>query len=153
MQIIINRIALLAVSRTVIRRLKWGMFVFLALINISVFCIWIPSRLQISDRWRHINMIWDRIEKCLFALCDLGLNLYFVYLVRSSLVNYGLTKYVVLYRFNLAIIFISIGMDVRCLHLSHYWNLLTKLDLGHCHDVVEKYLRVSANDDSIQLLH
>lgn len=114
MQIIINRIALLAVSRTVIRRLKWGIFVFLALINISVFCIWIPSRLQISEDWRRINMVWDRIEKCLFALCDLCLNLYFVYLVRSSLVNYGLTKYVVLYRFNLAIIVVSIGMDVGC---------------------------------------
>lgn len=112
MQIIINRIALLAISPKIIQCLKLGVFIFLALINISVFCIWIPSRLQISHRWRHINNIWDRIEKGLFALVDLALNLYFIYLVRSSLINYGLRKYVLLYRFNLFIIIISIGMDV-----------------------------------------
>lgn len=112
MQIIVNRIALLAVSPKTVRRLKWGVFTFLVLINISVFCIWIPARLQISQRWRHINNIWDRIEKGLFALVDLCLNLYFIHLVRSSLINYGLKKYVLLYRFNIFIIMISIGMDV-----------------------------------------
>ncbi|CAM1509352.1 Fc.00g030910.m01.CDS01 [Cosmosporella sp. VM-42] len=112
MQIIINRIALLAVSPTIVRRLKWGVFILLALINVSVFCIWIPARLQISHRWSYLNNIWDRVEKGIFALVDAGLNFYFIYLVRSSLISYGLTKYVVLYRVNLIMVAISVGMDV-----------------------------------------
>lgn len=112
MQIIINRIALLAVSQTTVRRIKWGTFAILAVINISVFCIWIPARLQINKTYIHINDIWDRVEKGIFAVIDLALNLYFVYLVRSSLISYGLTKYVALYRFNLVMVVISISMDV-----------------------------------------
>ena len=112
MQIIVNRIALLHVSPTIVRRLKWGIFAILAAINISVFCIWIPARLQISETYIHINNVWDRIEKGIFAVIDLALNFYFVYLVRSSLISYGLTKYVVLYRFNLVMVVISISMDV-----------------------------------------
>ncbi|KAJ0140571.1 putative acetylxylan esterase A [Fusarium oxysporum f. sp. albedinis] len=112
MQIIVNRIALLHVSPTIVRRLKWGIFIILALINISVFCIWIPARLQISQTYIDINNIWDRIEKGLFAVIDLALNFYFVYLVRSSLISYGLTKYVVLYRFNLVMVVVSISMDI-----------------------------------------
>lgn len=112
MQIIINRIALLAISPTTVRRLKWGVFIILALINISVFCIWIPARLQISQTYIRINGIWDRIEKAIFAIIDMALNFYFVYLVRSSLISYGLTKYVTLYRFNLVMVAISLTMDV-----------------------------------------
>ncbi|GKU19209.1 unnamed protein product [Fusarium langsethiae] len=112
MQIIVNRIALLHVSPTIVRRLKWGIFSILALINISVFCIWIPARLQISQTYIDINDVWDRIEKGIFAVIDLALNFYFVYLVRSSLIAYGLKKYVVLYRFNLIMVVISISMDI-----------------------------------------
>lgn len=112
MQIIINRIALLAVSQTTVRRIKWGTFGILVVINISVFCIWIPARLQINPTYIHINEIWDRVEKGIFAVIDLALNFYFVYLVRSSLISYGLTKYVALYRFNLVMVVISISMDV-----------------------------------------
>ncbi|PTD07035.1 hypothetical protein FCULG_00006906 [Fusarium culmorum] len=113
MQIIVNRIALLHVSPTIVRRLKWGIFSILALINISVFCIWIPARLQISQTYIDINNVWDRIEKGIFAVIDLALNFYFVYLVRSSLIAYGLKKYVVLYRFNLIMVVISISMDLH----------------------------------------
>ncbi|RGP76019.1 hypothetical protein FLONG3_5410 [Fusarium longipes] len=112
MQIIVNRIALLHVSPTIVRRLKWGIFGILAAINVSVFCIWIPARLQISQTYIHINDVWDRIEKGIFAAIDLALNFYFVYLVRSSLISYGLKKYVVLYRFNLIMVIISISMDI-----------------------------------------
>ncbi|KAG5662231.1 hypothetical protein KAF25_004470 [Fusarium avenaceum] len=112
MQIIVNRIALLHVSPTIVRRLKWGIFAILAVINISVFCIWIPARLQINKTYIEINTIWDRIEKAIFAVIDLALNFYFLYLVRSSLISYGLTKYVVLYRFNLVMVVISISMDI-----------------------------------------
>mgnify|MGYP004717143795 CR=1 FL=1 len=137
MQIIVNRIALLAVSPTIVRRLKWGIFAILAAINISVFCIWIPARLQISQTYIDINNVWDRIEKGLFAVIDLALNFYFVYLVRSSLISYGLTKYVVLYRFNLVMVALSISMDVSLFHRVYYVARLTleprSSSLPQCH--------------------
>lgn len=46
MQIIINRIAVIAESQKTIRMLKWGTAVIITLINIAVFCIWIPSHLD-----------------------------------------------------------------------------------------------------------
>lgn len=112
MQIIINRIALLAVSRTTVHRLRWGIFFTLLIINISVGVVWIPARLQISPKWIHVNNIYDRLEKAVFAVIDVCLNLYFVHLVRSSLIEYGLTKYILLYRFNLAMVGVSLTMDV-----------------------------------------
>lgn len=112
-QIIINRIALLVRDQKNINRLKWGCALGLGLVNISVFCIWIPARLQISPTWIHINNIWDRIEKVIFCIIDAGLNLYFIYLVRSKLISNGLTKYHRLFRFNLFMIACSVGLDVR----------------------------------------
>lgn len=125
MQIIVNRIALLHVSPTIVRRLKWGIFAILAVINVSVFCIWIPARLQINKTYIEINTIWDRIEKAIFAVIDLALNFYFLYLVRSSLISYGLTKYVVLYRFNLVMVVISISMDVSFTYQNYYMGTNT----------------------------
>jgi len=143
MQIIVNRIALLHVSPTIVRRLKWGIFIILALINISVFCIWIPARLQISQTYIDINNIWDRIEKGIFAVIDLALNFYFVYLVRSSLISYGLTKYVVLYRFNLVMVVISISMDVSLNCQTSFTSRLTpETDSDHWVNVTTEYLSV-----------
>lgn len=72
-QIIINRLALLLVvrrngvklvillhsqrschptdNRLVPYRLKWGVAAIMTAINVSVSCVWIPARLQISDTW------------------------------------------------------------------------------------------------------
>ncbi|KAF3343667.1 hypothetical protein VD0002_g9779 [Verticillium dahliae] len=122
MQIIINRIALLMHVPAHATRLKWGVFLVLLVINISVFCVWIPARLQISEGIIHANDIWDRIEKGLFLVIDLGLNLTFIYLVRSRLIAYGLTKYTVLFRFNLAMICISISLDILIIGLMSLPN-------------------------------
>jgi hypothetical protein len=115
LQIIINRTALLGPSRIVTRRLRWGVAVFISLINITVFCIWIPARLEISQRYIDINLWWDRVEKVLFAIVDLGLNLYFLYIVKSQLIACGLDKYKVLFNFNVGMVVISISMDVSVL--------------------------------------
>lgn len=112
MHIIINRIALIMYDARKVRRLKLAATLLIGVINITVFIIWIPARLQISERWVWINNIWDRIEKGIFAIFDLGLNLYFIYLVRSELTVHGLTKYRYLYLFNVGMIFISISLDV-----------------------------------------
>lgn len=85
----------------------------MGLVNISVFCVWIPARLQISETYVHVNEIWDRIEKGIFLVIDAGLNLYFIYLIRTRLIAYGLNKYYPLFKFNMFMVAVSIGLDVR----------------------------------------
>ncbi|KAJ4406301.1 hypothetical protein N0V82_010156 [Gnomoniopsis sp. IMI 355080] len=111
MHIIINRIALIMCDSRRVRRLKWIVTLLIGAINISVFIIWMPARLQINSNWIYLNDIWDRVEKGIFLLIDLGLNLYFIYLVRSELIGHGLKKYWNLYWFNISMIFISISLD------------------------------------------
>ncbi|WQF76475.1 hypothetical protein CDEST_01489 [Colletotrichum destructivum] len=124
MQIIINRIAILMPIPAHATRLKWGVFAVLLAVNISVFCIWIPARLQISKTYIHINEIWDRIEKGIFLIVDAGLNLTFIYLVKSRLIASGLTKYTSLFRFNLAMIAISMSLDIILIGLMSLPNTL-----------------------------
>lgn len=112
MQIIINRISLLIIHRSRAERLKWTVAAILGLINISVFCIWIPAHLQISQEFIKINDIWDRIEKVIFLFIDAGLNFYFIYLIRAKLIANGLSKYMPLFRFNLLIVGVSMALDV-----------------------------------------
>ncbi|RBA20027.1 hypothetical protein FPRO05_09327 [Fusarium proliferatum] len=85
------------VSSAIIGGLGWG---------------YVRGTIRPGQTYIDINNVWDRIEKGIFAVIDLALNFYFVYLVRSSLISYGLTKYVVLYRFNLVMVIVSISMDI-----------------------------------------
>lgn len=124
MQIIINRIAILSVDRTVVSRIKWGVFFLILLINISVVCIWVPANLQISDELIRINNIWDRIQKGLICIIDAALNFYFIHLVRSQLVAKGLTKYTRLFRFNLFMIGISVILDIMIVTMMSLHNKL-----------------------------
>jgi hypothetical protein len=101
------------------RRLKVGLLIAIGLINISVFCIWVPARLQISPAFIRLNDIWDRLEKAIFSVIDLALNTYFMWLVKSKLVASGLTQYNVLYKYNLIIVCISISLDAS-LPNTHY---------------------------------
>lgn len=110
--IIVNRIALLMVDRRMAAKIKWSVAIILGLINISVFCIWIPARLQISTTFVHVNEIWDRIEKVLFLFVDAALNFYFIYLVRTKLIACGLTKYMPLFKFNMFMVGVSMSLDV-----------------------------------------
>jgi hypothetical protein len=127
LQIIINRIRIIVQDRTRGRQLTVGTAAVVTLINVSVFCIWIPARLQISQRcantpfshhklirvrWIRINTIWDRLEKVIYLLLDAFLNYYFIRVVDSSLVRHGLKKYIRLVQFNKRIIAVSLLMDV-----------------------------------------
>jgi hypothetical protein len=111
-QIIANRVGLIMVNKHKVPVMKWSLFAFVGLINISVFIIWIPARMEISPTWVHVNEVWDRIEKGLYLLIDGLLNAYFLYLVRSKLIAGGLTKYTALFNFNAGIVFVSLSMDV-----------------------------------------
>lgn len=120
MQIIINRIGILMTTPGEATRLKWIVFLILLLVNISVIVIWVPAQLQISPRWVHINEIWDRIEKVIFLAVDVSLNLRFIYLVRSRLIRYGLSKYIPLFRFNIVMVLFSMCLDVSALPLVQF---------------------------------
>lgn len=121
MQIIINRIALIAEHRKTIWRIKWGTVAIITAINIAVFCIWIPSHMipPVSPLFVAINNIWDKISKVLIMLVDAGLNWYFLRTVQIRLVSqHGLVKYQPLVGFNAKLMIVSILMDVGALKTS-----------------------------------
>ncbi|GAA5896479.1 hypothetical protein JCM6882_001025 [Rhodosporidiobolus microsporus] len=111
LQIIINRVNLLWSDRKHQNMLKYGVAAIVLAINISVYCVWIPARLQISDTYVRVNQIWDRVEKCIYLVLDAVLNLLFIRVVQARLVNRGLERYRPLVRFNKWLILLSIGMD------------------------------------------
>lgn len=122
LQIIANRVGLIMVSRRKAHLLQWSLFGIVALVNISVFCIWIPAHLEVSPAWVHLNFIWEKVEKSVFLVVDLALNMYFLYLVRSRLISKGLTKYWRLYHFNASIVLVSVAMDLLLLGLLSLQN-------------------------------
>jgi hypothetical protein len=46
LQIIVNRIAIIAENARTIARIKWGTAIIITCINIAVFCIWVPAHLD-----------------------------------------------------------------------------------------------------------
>jgi hypothetical protein len=105
------------VDRRKARLIKWVLFIFILLVNISVYCIWIPAHLGTSSMFVSLNVIWERVEKSIFLVVDLSLNVYFLYLVRSQLIARGMVKYWRLFHFNCAIIVLSVSMDLLLLGL------------------------------------
>ncbi|KAL4947988.1 hypothetical protein BDW69DRAFT_189682 [Aspergillus filifer] len=111
-QIIANRIALIMVSKRKSHQLRWALFIAIGAINIAVAFIWIPAHLNSATPFRiRLNVIFEHVEKSFFLLVDLGLNLYFLYLVRYRLIAEGLSKYWTLYKFNVGFVVISTIMD------------------------------------------
>ncbi|KAK0715203.1 hypothetical protein B0H67DRAFT_644983 [Lasiosphaeris hirsuta] len=73
-----NRTSLILYNPDKARRLKLGVGIAIGIINVSVFIVWIPARLQISQDYIEANNIWDRIEKFIFLIIDLIWNAYFM---------------------------------------------------------------------------
>lgn len=92
LQIIINRVSILLTDRRKALRLKISVAVLITAINVSVYCIWIPARLQISEEYKHINNIWDCFEKGIYLVVDALLNWYFIRIVQERLVRQGCKK-------------------------------------------------------------
>jgi hypothetical protein len=112
LQIIINRIGIIDTNNRRIRLTKYTVAIIVTIINISVYCIWIPARLQISAEYITINGIWDRCEKTVYLVLDACLNCGFIWTVRKNLVKMGLVKYRTLMHVNIAIVILSLSMDV-----------------------------------------
>ena len=98
LQIIINRVSILLTDQRKARRLKIAVAILITAINISVYCIWVPARMQVSERYEYINNIWDRCEKVIYLLVDAALNWYFIRTVRKELVSRGCKFWVFYYR-------------------------------------------------------
>ncbi|GAA5897767.1 uncharacterized protein JCM6883_000812 [Sporobolomyces salmoneus] len=94
-------------------------------VQFLLYCIWIPARLQISHRYEQINIVWDRVEKCIYLVVDAALNLWFMRCVNQRLVGQGLERYRPLVRFNRNLIWISIGCDVMIIGLMSLPNSFT----------------------------
>ncbi|KAM5344217.1 hypothetical protein ACJ41O_012754 [Fusarium nematophilum] len=125
MQIIVNRIAIIAEHRSTITKLKWGTAFIITCINIVVFCIWIPSHTvpPASQLFVQINEYWDRISKVLILLVDAGLNWYFLRTVKKRLIEqHRLKKYEPLVGFNAKLMIISIAMDAMLIGLMSLPN-------------------------------
>ncbi|KAF5563707.1 hypothetical protein FNAPI_2546 [Fusarium napiforme] len=157
-QIIINRVSLLMVVRPNGTKLKWLCFLILLAVNISVFCIWVPARLQISETYIHLNNVWDRCEKVIFAIMDAILNFYFIYVVKQRLVANGLQKYTRLYQMNMFLCAISIALDILLICMMSLPNgfvyiqfhplvYLLKLHIEmNMADLIGKVVRAGNND-------
>ncbi|KAH9458772.1 hypothetical protein Pst134EA_018928 [Puccinia striiformis f. sp. tritici] len=108
LQIIVNRIVLIWGNPAHIRWLRWGVFSWVSLINISA----IPARIQVSPAYAKFQAVWEPSEKTLCLLTDFVLNVTFIYSVRKTLISNGLTKYNELVKFNILVIGLSIALDL-----------------------------------------
>jgi hypothetical protein len=122
-QIIANRVSLIMVSKRKAKLLKLGLFILIGMVNISVFYIWIAAHMpSASPGMVALNKIWEPLEKSFFLVIDSGLNLYFLYLVRYRLIADGLKKYWRLFYFNVALLVISLSMDILLLGMLNLPN-------------------------------
>lgn len=122
LQIIINRCSILLPDKRFAWRLKVGTAVIITAINISVYNIWVPARLQISEQYIYINEWWDRVEKALYLIIDSMLNIYFIAIVQRNLVKNGLEKYRRLVLWNKFLIGFSLSMDVLIISMMSLPN-------------------------------
>ncbi|KAI0150226.1 hypothetical protein GGR57DRAFT_514496 [Xylariaceae sp. FL1272] len=129
LQIIINRCGLIVADKRLVRRLKIGVAVLITAVNISVYSIWIPARMQIPGPFAHTNTWWDRCEKVIYAISDGCLNVYFIWLVQKRLVSSGLEKYRRLAKFNTFIIAFSMSMDVFIIGMMSLSNTFVYMQI------------------------
>ncbi|KAJ9413344.1 hypothetical protein FOXG_15053 [Fusarium oxysporum f. sp. lycopersici 4287] len=146
LQIIINRCSILLTDKKHAYRLKVGVAVLITAVNISVYNIWIPARLQISERYIWINEWWDRIEKAIYLIVDGALNYYFIRIVQRNLVMHGLTKYRSLVKFNMCIVGFSLSMDVLIISMMSLHNTFVYMQFHPFAYIVKLKIEMSMAD-------
>ncbi|KAL1637562.1 hypothetical protein SLS56_000700 [Neofusicoccum ribis] len=146
LQIIINRVSVLLVNRRKALHIKIGTAILITSINISVYCIWIPARLQISESYIHLNEVWDRCEKVIYLLVDAALNWYFIRIVQRNLVRQGLKKYESLVKFNIYIIGFSLSMDVLIISMMSLKNSFVYMQFHPLAYIVKLKIEMSMAD-------
>lgn len=117
-QLIVNRICILDIARRDAMLLRFGTLFLVLLINISMFALWLPSRLTSNET--PIAFWWPRVEKVFFLVIDLALNVVFIRQVQNKLLRIGLLKYRRLIHYNIRIITLSILCDILLLGMQWY---------------------------------
>ncbi|EXL57589.1 hypothetical protein FOCG_04720 [Fusarium oxysporum f. sp. radicis-lycopersici 26381] len=146
LQIIVNRCGILLTNKKKAYRLKVLIGTLITAVNISVYCIWIPARLQVSERYIHINEWWDRCEKVIYLIVDGCLNFYFIHIVRKNLIIHGLTKYKRLTHFNMFIIGFSLSMDVLIIAMMSLRNTFVYMQFHPLAYTVKLHIEMSMAD-------
>ncbi|KAI1428175.1 hypothetical protein F5Y12DRAFT_733977 [Xylaria sp. FL1777] len=146
LQIIINRCRIVAHDQKFTGRLKVGVAVLITAINITVYNIWIPARLEISETYIRTNRWWDRIEKVIYMLTDGFLNIYFIRVVQRGLVRNGLTKYRGLVHFNMFIIGFSLSMDLLIITMMSLPNTFVYMQFHPLAYIVKLNIELSMAD-------
>ncbi|KAH8654720.1 hypothetical protein BGZ61DRAFT_373339 [Ilyonectria robusta] len=134
------------IHRKTAYRLKVGVAVLITAVNISVYNIWIPARLQISEKYIWINEWWDRIEKGIYLLVDGALNFYFIRVVQRNLVANGLIKYKSLVKFNMCIVGFSLSMDVLIISMMSLHNTFVYMQFHPFAYIVKLKIEMSMAD-------
>ncbi|KAF5545341.1 hypothetical protein FMEXI_6089 [Fusarium mexicanum] len=146
LQIIVNRCGILLTNKKKAYRLKVLIGTLITAVNISVYCIWIPARLQVSERYIHTNEWWDRCEKVIYLIVDGCLNFYFIHIVRKNLIIHGLTKYKRLTHFNMFIIGFSLSMDVLIIAMMSLRNTFVYMQFHPLAYTVKLHIEMSMAD-------
>ncbi|TGJ83385.1 hypothetical protein E0Z10_g5379 [Xylaria hypoxylon] len=146
LQIIINRCRIIALDKKFTERLKIGVAVLITAVNISVYTIWIPARLEISETYIYTNNWWDRVEKVIYLVTDACLNVYFIRVVQHGLVRNGLTKYRGLVYFNMFIIGFSLSMDVLIISMMSLPNTFVYMQFHPLAYIVKLNIELSMAD-------
>ena len=88
----------------------------MTVVCLAVLYIWPVAHIKgATPAQVKLNFVFENVEKTFFLIIDLGLNMYFLYLVRYSLIEYGLNKYWRLFKFNACMVIISTALDVLLL--------------------------------------
>ncbi|KAF8917373.1 hypothetical protein CPB85DRAFT_1452859 [Mucidula mucida] len=131
MMIIVNRLCILHSDERQRRILRFTTAGIVTAISLSTACVsmltayrdtGIPAQLQINHTYIWLNHWWDRVEKSVYLLLDLTLNILFIRVVKTRLINFGLKKYDRVMKFNQYIIFVSISMDILLLGITALHN-------------------------------
>ncbi|GAA6060028.1 hypothetical protein JCM10212_001025 [Sporobolomyces blumeae] len=141
-----SRVNLLWSDRRNQNRLKYGVAILITSINISVYCIWIPSRLQINHTYEVVNNIWDRVEKCIYLVVDAALNWLFMHTVNKRLVGQGLERYRPLVNFNRNLIAVSIACDCCIIGLMSYGNSFVYMSFHPVAYLIELKIELALGD-------
>ncbi|KAE9967660.1 hypothetical protein BLS_005756 [Venturia inaequalis] len=112
LQIIINRIAIISPSQKIVNRVRFGVAIYIALINATVIGTFIPAVMGASPGITSGGEVYAKVAKVLILVMDCFLNFYFISEVKDNLIRNGLKKYERLANFNMSIIVVSVMMDL-----------------------------------------
>ncbi|KAF1952701.1 hypothetical protein CC80DRAFT_571967, partial [Byssothecium circinans] len=146
MRIIINRVALLMPVPAHATRLKWAVFLIILLVCIGTFCTAIPAKMQISGTFLDAHNTYARVKKSVILTVDAGLNVLFIYLVRSRLITAGLDKYWKLYWFNFNMVLFSITLDALTLAVVSLPNYVVYLQFHPLAYLIKLHIELKMAD-------